>query len=171
MDTKVCSKCGIEQDIAMFNRDKHKASGYRSWCKTCDNINSRVQYYKDPQLRRDKRKEFYYENREAEIQRRGEFRKNNIDMHRGHKYMQLYGITLEQFEEMRVIQNCSCAICGKHESQNKNKKLHVDHDHKTGKVRQLLCNGCNTGIGLLKEDTSLLQKALDYLIKHKEDNG
>jgi hypothetical protein len=168
MDTKVCSKCGTEQEIALFNRDRSKASGYRSWCKTCDNINNKVQYNKDPQARRDKRKEYYYENREDEIQRRGEFRKNNVDMHRGHKYRQLYGITLEKFEEMRVTQNCSCAICGKHESQNKNKKLFVDHDHITGKVRELLCHGCNTGIGLLQDDVDLLQKALDYLIKHKE---
>jgi len=168
MDMKVCSKCGVEKEYSLFNRDRSKASGYRSWCKTCDNINSRVQYNKDPQARRDKRKEYYYENREDEIQKRGEFRKNNVDMHRGHKYRQLYGITLEQFEEMRTLQNCSCAICGKHESQNKNKKLFVDHDHDTGNVRELLCHGCNTGIGLLQDDIELLQKALDYLIKHKE---
>jgi len=168
MDMKVCSKCGVEKESSLFNRDRSKASGYRSWCKTCDNINSRVQYNKDPQARRDKRKEYYYENREDEIQRRGEFRKNNVDMHRGHKYRQLYGITLEQFEEMRILQNCSCAICGKHESQNKNKKLFVDHDHDTDKVRELLCHSCNTGIGLLQDDIELLQKALDYLIKHKE---
>jgi hypothetical protein len=168
MDMKVCSKCGVEKESSLFNRDRSKASGYRSWCKTCDNINSRVQYNKDPQARRDKRKEYYYENREDEIQRRGEFRKNNVDMHRGHKYRQLYGITLKQFEEMRTLQNCSCAICGKHESHNKNKKLFVDHDHDTGKVRKLLCHSCNTGIGLLQDDIELLQKALDYLIKHKE---
>jgi len=168
MDMKVCSKCGVEKESSLFNRDRSKASGYRSWCKTCDNINSRIQYNKDPQLRRDQRKEYYYENRQDEIQKRGEFRKNNVDMHRGHKYMQLYGITLEQFEEMRISQNCSCAICGKHESQNKNKKLFVDHNHNTGKVRELLCHGCNTGIGLMQDDVDLLQKALDYLIKHKE---
>ena len=168
MDMKVCSKCGVEKESSLFNRDRSKASGYRSWCKACDNINSKVQYNKDPQARRDKRKKYYYENREDEIQKRGEFRKNNLDMHRGHKYRQLYGITLEQFEEMRTLQNCSCAICGKHESQNKNKKLFVDHDHDTGKVRELLCHGCNTGIGLLQDDVELLQKALDYLIKHKE---
>ena len=168
MDIKVCSKCGVEKESSLFNRDRSKASGYRSWCKTCDNINSKVQYNKDPQARRDKRKEYYYENREDEIQKRGEFRKNNVDMHRGHKYRQLYGITLEQFEEMRTLQKCSCAICGKHELQNKNKKLFVDHDHDTGKVRELLCHGCNTGIGLLQDDVELLQKALDYLIKHKE---
>lgn len=168
MDTKVCSKCGTEQEIVLFNRDRSKSSGYRSWCKTCDNINSRIQYNKDPQLRRDQRKEYYYENREDEIQRRGEFRKNNVDMHRSHKYRQLYGITLERFEEMRTSQKCSCAICGKHESQNKNKKLFVDHNHNTGKVRELLCHGCNTGIGLLQDDVDLLQKAMDYLIKHKE---
>jgi hypothetical protein len=56
----------------------------------------------------------------------------------------------------------------KQQSQNKNKKLFVDHNHNTGKVRELLCHGCNTGIGLMQDDVDLLQKALDYLIKHKE---
>lgn len=46
------------------------------------------------------------------------------------------------------------------------KTLHVDHSHKTGKVRGLLCYNCNNGIGRLKDDVSVLEKAIAYLNKH-----
>lgn len=166
MEVKSCSKCGVEKEISLFNRDKSKASGYRSWCKDCDNINSRHQYNKDPQARRDKRKEFYYANREDEIQRRGEFRKKNVDMHRGHKYMQLYGITLDQYEDMRCAQNYKCAVCGLDEKDNKNQKLFVDHCHDTLKVRGLLCHWCNAALGSFKDNTDVLEKAIAYLKEH-----
>ena len=45
------------------------------------------------------------------------------------------------------------------------KSLHIDHDHKTGKVRGLLCHGCNTAIGLMKDDVNILTKAIEYLKK------
>jgi hypothetical protein len=168
MQVKVCSKCKTEKEIELFNRDRSKASGYRSWCKVCDNINNKIQYEKDPQARRDSRKEYYYANREGEIQRRTEFRKKNVDMHRGHKYMQLYGITLEQYEDMRCAQNYKCAICGLDEVDNKNKKLFVDHCHDTQTVRGLLCHWCNAALGSFKDNTDVLEKAITYL---KERNG
>ena len=76
----------------------------------------------------------------------------------------MYGISLEQYETMRIEQNYCCAICGKREDNGK-RKLHVDHDHKTGKIRSLLCFKCNGGIGAFNEDISLLDKVKCYLIK------
>lgn len=69
-----------------------------------------------------------------------------------------YGIGIEDYERMLEAQNFRCAIC-----QSLEERLHVDHDHVTGKVRGLLCNACNTGIGLLRDSKSILRSAIDYL--------
>jgi hypothetical protein len=75
--------------------------------------------------------------------------------------MSRYGITREQFWELVETQNGSCAICGvKPESPT---DLHIDHDHKTGKVRGLLCQFCNQGLGSFREDPRNLEKAVEYI--------
>lgn len=73
-----------------------------------------------------------------------------------------FGITLEMYNNMLQEQNNSCAICGKHESEE-HQNLSVDHCHTTGKVRGLLCSHCNTGLGLFKDNIDNLQKAIKYL--------
>jgi hypothetical protein len=73
----------------------------------------------------------------------------------------LYGITIEDYAAMLESQGYVCAIC-KEECKTKN-SLSVDHDHKTGKVRGLLCNACNRAIGMLKDSPEVLRRAADYL--------
>jgi hypothetical protein len=86
------------------------------------------------------------------------------------KYVYKYGITLGRFEEMVVEQNGLCAICQTTPvGAGKNAKLHVDHDHKTGKVRALLCSGCNSGLGYFQDNTELVLAAYEYLMNYKED--
>lgn len=80
-----------------------------------------------------------------------------------------YGLTPEDYERMNVEQAGRCAICGGTSARSDSQAgLVVDHDHKTGKVRQLLCNLCNTGIGQLREDPEILTAAIEYLKKHAE---
>jgi len=70
-----------------------------------------------------------------------------------------YGITPEQRDEMFKLQNNKCYICGK-----KTDKLVIDHDHKTGKVRKLLCHGCNTMLGkfeIYRDRVEVFKKYLD----------
>lgn len=80
-----------------------------------------------------------------------------------------YGITEEDYDKMFIEQNGKCAICETSDQTGKWQRFGVDHCHKTGKVRQLLCNECNRGIGLLKDNAELLRKAADYLDKHTKD--
>lgn len=61
-------------------------------------------------------------------------------------------------------QNGRCKICNTHQIYLKT-SLVVDHCHKTGHVRGLLCNACNLGIGLLKDKVEVLEKALIYIRK------
>lgn len=91
-----------------------------------------------------------------------------------YKIKERYDITPERYEEMLHIQNNRCAICGEEETainyNTKNvQKLAVDHCHKTGKVRELLCQDCNRGIAKFKEDPIILQKAIEYIIKHQNE--
>jgi uncharacterized CHY-type Zn-finger protein len=70
-----------------------------------------------------------------------------------------FGITLEGYAIRLENQRGRCAICGRVSER----RLSVDHDHKTGKVRGLLCTRCNTGIGCFCDDQKLLNRAIEYL--------
>ena len=74
----------------------------------------------------------------------------------------VYGITQEDYDVMLRAQGGVCKICGQKESVDRF-PLAVDHDHKTGKVRGLLCGSCNTGLGKFNDDPDLLLKAMKYL--------
>jgi hypothetical protein len=74
----------------------------------------------------------------------------------------LYGITPEQFDSMLLAQDGRCFICRNNFKDARD--THVDHCHKSGKVRSLLCSNCNTGLGQFKDSPEILKKAADYLI-------
>jgi|SRR6185369_3578997 len=78
-----------------------------------------------------------------------------------------FGITLDEYLSILKQQNYKCLICGISHSYMGH-RLAVDHNHNTGKIRGLLCKGCNMGIGNFKENTSNLLKAVDYI---KEKNN
>lgn len=82
-------------------------------------------------------------------------RKSHIKSH--------YGLTLEDFDRMLEMQGGACAICKTTTPGGRGGRFHVDHCHKTGAVRGLLCCNCNRGIGALKDDVALLQRAVVYL--------
>lgn len=74
-----------------------------------------------------------------------------------------YGLSVEQFNEILESQNNKCAICGSDAPDHHKKRLNVDHCHKTGMVRGLLCDACNRGIGLLKDDPKIMKNAICYI--------
>lgn len=79
-----------------------------------------------------------------------------------------YGITKEEYNRLLSDQQGVCAVCRQPESQMFNGKLRelsIDHSHLTGQVRGLLCQTCNSGIGMMKESTEILRKAIEYLEK------
>jgi len=92
------------------------------------------------------------------------------ELKRKYMYKRLYGVTIAQYEEMYTKQNGLCAICGNSETmkfKSKLKKLCVDHNHTTGKIRALLCDSCNKCVGLSKENIFTLSNMIDYLRKHQ----
>lgn len=72
-----------------------------------------------------------------------------------------YGITKEQYLTMCKDQNNTCAVCGIHRDSQK-RPLAVDHCHKTGVVRGILCTNCNAALGQLKEDIKIMYKLIEY---------
>jgi single-stranded DNA-specific DHH superfamily exonuclease len=89
----------------------------------------------------------------------------NKERYRENKLKRNYNITLDDYDKMLQEQNGCCAICFVKAEDERNKILVVDHNHLTGEVRSLLCNGCNTAIGLLKENQEVILRAADYLKK------
>jgi hypothetical protein len=73
-----------------------------------------------------------------------------------------YNLTEEIYDQMVLRQNGKCAICFNY-PKSSYPKLYIDHDHKTGKLRGLLCHTCNSGVGMLKDDKTILQSAINYL--------
>ncbi len=88
---------------------------------------------------------------------------------RNWNFKKKYGITLHDYDKMLIECNYKCNICEKKHREAHN-GLHVDHDHETGSVRGLLCKECNTAIGLLRDNTFLLDKAKKYLTIYGEKN-
>jgi hypothetical protein len=73
--------------------------------------------------------------------------------------------------ELRAAQESRCAICGVHEAYAPRKRLAVDHDHRTGAIRGLLCGNCNVGLGQFKDSPELLAAASRYLEASKPGDG
>ena len=74
-----------------------------------------------------------------------------------------FGMSLEDYSEKLEAQGGVCGICGSHPPENRKKYLAVDHCHESGEIRGLLCDNCNRGLGLLGDNISSLQKAIEYL--------
>lgn len=80
-----------------------------------------------------------------------------------------YGLTKEEYESMLIDQKHQCKICGTKTAyvNNPDKGFAVDHCHRTGKVRGLLCMKCNTGLGMFTDDCDKLSSAISYLMENK----
>lgn len=134
---------------------KHSAKGL---CLQCYNKMSHLRWRSNP------------ENAEKARKRARQWHENNRDRAKERDYKKhitrKYGLEVSTYNRMFEEQEGKCKICG-----NKGlpgKRLHIDHNHKTGKVRALLCHHCNSGLGQFFEDKALLKAATDYLIFYEE---
>jgi len=83
---------------------------------------------------------------------------------RKNRLARIYNLSVEEYDSKLNAQNGKCAICS--ELPVNNKLLSVDHCHKTGKVRGLLCHKCNAALGMLREDINIFNSAISYLKQH-----
>lgn len=102
-------------------------------------------------------------------QRRIDNKDRVVEIERRSKLKKAYGITPKQYDEMLALQNNSCAICSAKKPGGRTKLFFIDHCHKTGNVRGLLCMRCNTGLGLFLDNPKFLVNAISYL--EENQNG
>ncbi len=91
-----------------------------------------------------------------------EWHRRNPEYVRNAHLNRQYGISSVEFQELLAKQNGVCAICGGTQADPA-RPLAVDHDHDTGRVRGLLCDPCNQGLGGLQDSPELLKRAIEYL--------
>lgn len=136
-------------------------------CKRCDQPKGPEDFYpSDPGWCKGCRYIYNKENRHKFRERdkayAKEYRKLNPEKvkqtDRNCKLKKAYGITIEEFDSMLEAQGNRCKIC-----RESSEKFHVDHDHKTGIVRGILCNLCNVGLGAFRDNVAYLENAIKYL--------
>jgi hypothetical protein len=154
--SRYCSKCGFLLPLSRFGKRSGRPDGLSVQCKRCRNEsskNSRQRLIaKDPKRREIERKRCkqHYNTKKGKDNARQRHLKNS------------YGITTDEYNLLFNKQSGKCAICDRHQSELK-QSLCVDHNHKTGKVRGLLCDSCNKGIGCFQDNVDLLSNRIQYI--------
>lgn len=136
--TKTCTSCLRLLDKSNFHKNKATIDGLCYQCKDCN-------------YRKSKK-----------------WKEENVEKRKTHQYKRKYGLTFADYGVILASQNSQCAICSVHFSEAQRGVLFVDHCHTTGKVRGLLCQNCNTAIGLLRDSPLLCTKAAEYLLSSLE---
>jgi hypothetical protein len=165
--SKTCTRCLEDKVLLEFSIDRANTTGYKSHCRKCCTIDHREwreknrQYYREYKRRRNA---LYPQKHDPEYRRQ-----HYINVGRGVNMLRQYGITEAEFDALLVSQGGGCAICGRLDSGLKNRRMSVDHCHKTGKIRGILCAHCNHGLGKFNDDPDLMTVAITYLLRHSED--
>ena len=146
---KECPRCNC-----MKARDCFSSKFESGWCKECHKQYNKewYQHNKDKHRKYDSKR--YNENKEKRKQQATAWKRRKET-----------GCCPEMYNKMFTEQGGSCAICGTHQSELK-QQLSVDHCHKTGTIRKLLCNKCNMALGLFQDRLKLVWKAYNYLQDH-----
>lgn len=159
METKHCSKCDQEKSLSDFYK-RSKGNSYHSACKICEREMAKDWY----QRNRESAKEKYRHWREKNPETIKRYRKENRAKHYRQEVMRKYGVDEHWFDEQMQRQGGACQCCKREFAWgDKQKSPHVDHCHKTSKVRGILCNRCNTVLGLCRDDPDLLSTLAGYL--------
>ena len=121
--------------------------------------------YKDYEKQKENSRNYYRNNRSKirRVQRRYRVRTLEEEKARHRRNgIKKYGITENDYLKMFEKQKGVCSICSKPQLT---KRLYIDHNHTTGKIRGLLCENCNRGLGMFKDDKNILLSAIGYLDK------
>lgn len=158
LEGRTCTHCQEFKSWKAFGKAIRGLNGRRAVCKECRRLE---------RFNRDYQQE-YQRGKERIKKTVKKWREENPDKHSKQRQKEVlvkYGLSLEDYQNLKRAQDCKCAICRK---TPKNHNLAIDHCHNTGKIRGLLCRTCNSAIGFLKDDPILVRRALDYLKEIEE---
>lgn len=110
----------------------------------------------------EKGRKEYHKNKMKKLRANPEYKIKEAANKRDYRLQWSYGITEKDYYDILESQNHSCYICNTHERELP-RSLCVDHNHKTGTIRGLLCDSCNRCLGLAKDSSNLLRKMAKYL--------
>lgn len=99
------------------------------------------------------------------------YRREHPEVYRRAAFKLYHGVERDEADRMIAAQGGLCAICCREPSKiyrGHCSRLHVDHDHRTGKVRGMLCIACNRALGCARDDPKVLEAMAAYLRKHQE---
>lgn len=134
MQIKHCGCCNQDLPLDSFAKNSAKKDGLQERCTPCRAKHHQATKHNRPKQTREQKRKYLITS---------------------------YGLTEDEFATMLEKQNNSCAICGTKDWGKPSPS--IDHCHITGKVRGLLCNNCNRGLGLLKDSTEVIKNAIKYL--------
>jgi hypothetical protein len=138
-----------------MTRDEKNAYHRKYYRKNRDRI---LETHKKYRKRRSEYiKQYYLKNRAKLLARQIQYTKDNPKIRQNARIQRKYGITLQQYNQMRRDQEGRCKLCGR------KRKLVLDHCHTTGRIRGFLCIRCNGGLGAFGDSIEGLKKAIKYL--------
>lgn len=148
---KPCNDCGVELTTGNTFPSRLKKQDY--YCKKCWSARTKKWFKENPEAAKVIR-------RRNNQKRRPENRARSLSNIRKKRY----GIDTTQMMEMVAKQDEKCSIC-ENQLILHSRKYGIDHNHKTGKLRSILCNNCNLLLGAAHDDIEILNKAINYLSK------
>lgn len=181
---KFCNYCKETKNSSDFYYKKDRKDNLDTYCKICTLSKNKILYNKKESYKKT-RKEYKIKNKEKIAQKEKEYRKVNKEKIkiRVEKYIndnreiiknkvifKKYGLTSQEYNNLLLECNNLCSICKNSETtkhRNGNiKSLSIDHCHKTGKVRSLLCTNCNIVLGKFNDSIKLFENTISYLKKY-----
>lgn len=168
MPTRLCRRCNTEKDLLEFHKAREGKFGRRSTCKACTTLSLRANYWADPKAAQARQKVWRQTHPEEANARNRKYAADHpewaTNQRRKYKLRYSYNLTKEDVQMMKDKQGGLCANGG-----CSNPATDIDHNHTTGKVREMLCSGCNKTLGLLKEKVGRIYGLADYLLRHEDD--
>lgn len=167
---KTCKHCGETKPLMGFTFLRKTGKPY-TYCKSCQKQKDKARKERDPGAHRardaERTKRWRLNNNERYRALKKDNRENQKQknaprialMERCHRIKMKYGLTKDNYDRLLLDQDGKCRICKKSDGGY----LHIDHCHDTGKIRGLLCQRCNIGLGQFRNSVENLQNAIRYL--------